>query len=846
MRQNRVLAPCLVVLLLGAVSGCPATGVDGNGNSNGGGNDNGAGPANGEVIIPQTTKLLDSEDIDALASASPDLSQLVFSRDTRTLEQLATGDVVVCGVHGDLLPYGMLRKVITVDRDAGQVVVQTVQASLTEAIERGALDETVLLDPNTIVKRTTMGRAGGRSFFRSASGLEGSQGFVFAINDYELYDADGDASTKGDRVWVDGNFSFAPEMGFALDIDGFELQTLTFEIGAEQQASIRVTAGREATFAESEILEEIELTPITFSIGPIPVVLVPRIQFRIGVDGTVTADLTAGVQADATVRVGFGYQNGGWGPTSDFDSGASFDAPNFRDGSKGSARVWAGPRAELAAYGIAGVYGELRGFVRADVDAAADPWWKLSAGVEALAGVFIRIFDQSIAEYETDPLGESIDLADAGGPAPSDRPEVITWARSFGGADRDNAENPVAVLATPDGGCLVAGGTNSFTSSPGDAWIIKLDRLGQVSWQRAIEDQNNALGAALHPEGGYVILTGTVGTGASLAHVIRLDDNGDAVWGYRYAADKALTGYGLLASGSTFVVGGIYGSGTDSDFWFATLDGSGQVAWSKAIGGDSSEQVDGLALSQDGGVVGVGPTHSFGVSFNGSWAVKLGADGQTAWQYSFDGEGNEWVHAVVADPDGNYKFVGRTGADALVIKLGAGGQLQSSAIYDAGSPYEEAFSALGTPDGGLLIAGNTGLSNESDLWLMRLTPQLEVLWTTSYGGPLREEAGGTIQYGAVSTPLAQAGDEGFFVLANTTSFGAAFYDAWVQKISGTGTITYDDGSTAASTSLAGSFEDYDIESAPTSAASVDVALQVTPIEMNLYTPAPRIVVQATP
>jgi hypothetical protein len=800
----------------------------------------------GTVIIAETTRMLTDIDLQGLVSSSQDLSELVFDQDTETLAQMNPDDVIVCGVHGEEFPYGFLRKVTSIDRNDGRVTVKTVHAALTDAIQRGSLSETILLSPDEIVTRADALRAAGKASDSVTLQADGATGIVFAINDYELYDADGDESTREDRVWVDGNFSFVPTMTFEIDIDGFEIDTLTFEIGSDQQASIRVTAAREATFSETEVLETLELTPITFFIGPVPVVLVPRIEFRIGVDGTVTADLTAGVQADAAVRIGFGYQNGEWGPVSDFDPQADFDVPAFRDGAKGTARVWAGPRAELAAYGIAGVYGELRGFVRGEVDSTADPWWTLSAGVEALAGVFIEIFDETIAEYETDPFTATIDLANAGGPAPTDQTEVITWARSFAGRESDNLENPVAIIATPDGGSLVAGGSNSFTASPTDTWLLKLDSLGQVSWQRAFEDANAAIGVAAHPQGGYVVLTGSVGTSASDFYLIHIDENGDPVWSNIYEGEEPTGGYGLITNGDEFLIGGVYGGGIESDFFLASFDGTGQILWAKAIGGDQGEQIDGVALTDDGGIVAVGPTHSFGVSFNGHWVVRFDAEGSPVWQQSFDGNGNEWAHAIVPDADGNFKVLGRTGSDALVTKLNSNGELLSAATYDGGSPFEEAFSALGTDDGGLLIAGNTGLGDEADLWLMRLTPQLEVLWTTSYGGPGRDEAGGTIQYGATSTPMAMTGDGGFLVLSNSNSFGESFSDTWVQKVSGTGVVTYDAESSAQRLSLTGSFQDYEITRSATTASTIDVQISVTPVDLTPLTTDANIITQATP
>jgi hypothetical protein len=671
------------------------------------------------------------------------------------------------------------------------------------------------------------------------------KGFVFAFNDIELYDADGDAATRGDRVWADGNVSFEPVLELELEIDGFELKKLIFAIGADQTATIQLTAGREATFAESRTLDEIELTPITFSIGPVPVVLVPRIALLAGVDGLVTAELTAGVSEDITARVGFGYENGSWSPVAELDPNAQFDAPQFRDGAKGTARLWAGPRAELAAYGVAGVYGELRGFIRGEIDSTANPWWTLSAGIDARAGVFVEVLDDTVADYHTDPLEQSVSLGDAGGPAPSAGEGVVTWARSFGGAENDNNDSALAVIGTPEGGVLVVGASNSFTASSTDVWVLKLDRLGQVSWQVGFEGARVGIDATMTKDGGYLVLAGAPATGADSTRLIRLDHNGDPLWGTELAADKPLSGHTLVPLGEDYVVGGIYGSGVEADFWLAAVDDSGAVKWSTALGGEQGDELYGLTATPEGSLVAVGPTHSFDVSFFGHWAVKLDGGGNALWQYAFDGGSNEWITDVFVDTAGDYRLIGRLNYDALVTRLGSDGTLKSAVAYDAG-PYDEAFAGVATPDGGLLVAGNTGLGDQADLWLLRVTPDEEVQWTTSYGGPRREEVGGTIQYAWVSTPLAPSDDGGFVVLSNSASFSDSFSDIWINKVSGTGGITYQPGNGVMRTSLAGTFEDYALTRSATNAVAVDVPLTATPLELRPYTPNAKIQLQAVP
>ncbi|MBL8034538.1 MAG: hypothetical protein JNJ69_12610, partial [Leptospiraceae bacterium] len=51
------------------------------------------------------------------------------------------------------------------------------------------------------------------------------------------------------------------------------------------------------------------LQPITFVIGFVPVVVVPRIAIVLGVDGKITASLTTSIQYAASAKAGIVYAN---------------------------------------------------------------------------------------------------------------------------------------------------------------------------------------------------------------------------------------------------------------------------------------------------------------------------------------------------------------------------------------------------------------------------------------------------------------------------------------------------------------------------------------------------------
>ncbi|MEN0062333.1 MAG: hypothetical protein AAGA48_09280 [Myxococcota bacterium] len=782
-----------------------------------------------DVIIPDTTKIVEPATLDALVSATPDLSELVLPAGNVTWEP---DDVIVSTVHPNF-PYGMLRRVTALeDTVDGNVRVVTEFASLSEAVERGSLNETIELDPSTIVDRRR----------KVPVIAPPAGGFFFGFDDLELSDDDGDPTTRDDRVWLDGSFSFRPSVDLIIDFDGFELQQLTFELRADQDASVRIQAGRETTIDERFLVEEIELSPIVFSIGPLPVVLVPRLQLFVGIDGRVTAELSAGVAASSSPRVGFGYQDGGWGEVVKLKPMAQFDVPSFRDGAAGEVRAWAGPRAELAAYGIAGAYGELRGFVKADLDSQRDPWWILSAGLEAHAGLFVRIFSISLAEYEFPPATFEQPLADAGEPAPLAGAQVAPWSRTFAG---DRTDSPNQVLETSEGGLLVLARTNSFEGGADDAWLLKLDRLGQVSWQVAFDGLQGALNGYERPDGDYVIAAGATSGGTDTAYLLRLDPNGTARWAQQLVhADDAVAIKAVAPMGDDIFAVGAIGSGTTQDFWGARIDPSGQVLWARRIGGAEGDVP--TSLLHDGNVwVVVGETRSFDVNNIGGWAVGFDASGNVPWQRVYDqpGAGNEVLTGVIPSPDG-YRITGHIFGDALLLEVDDSGALERASTFESGSNFHQIYASAGTADGGAVLAGVTNIGDASDTWLLRLTPQGTVLWSTGYGGPFGEAPGGITSASDLAQAVVVTDDDGLVVVSNVQRDETS-WDLWLMKVSGTGVISFDDPDYNAD-ALSGSFVEIPVEDAATSASAEALVLTPEALELDSFVPDPVQSVQALP
>lgn len=75
----------------------------------------------------------------------------------------------------------------------------------------------------------------------------------------------------------------------------------------------------------------------------------------------------------------------------------------------------------------------------------------------------------------------------------------IIWQKTFGGTSYDRAGQ---ALAATDGGCLVLGSTSSFGAGNYDALLLKIDRQGNLVWQKTYGGFFNEYGKSLETVSG--------------------------------------------------------------------------------------------------------------------------------------------------------------------------------------------------------------------------------------------------------------------------------------------------------------------------------------------------------
>ncbi len=362
------------------------------------------------------------------------------------------------------------------------------------------------------------------------------------------------------------------------------------------------------------------------------------------------------------------------------------------------------------------------------------------------------------------------------------QPAIPEFNKTLGGTADDVARSVIPAL---DGGYIMAGYTESINGDVSgnhgfnDAWVVHLNKRGEILWQRALggSDYDVANFITHTPDGGYILAGGTDSNDGDVsgqhgngdAWVVKLNPQGGIQWqralgGSSFdAADAvipALDGGFVMAGHTSSNDGDVSGLHGSRDAWVVRLDNRGNIQWQKTLGGSGAEIAHSISTSLDGGYLISGYTESNDGDVSGyhggrdAWVVKLDRDGGIQWQRALGGSGYDIAFSHSTTPDGGYILAGRTdgndgdvsgqhgNGDAWIVRLDKNGYIQWQKTL-GGSAFDQAISITNAWKSGFILAGQTrsndgdvsGNHGLNDAWVVKLNPQGAILWQKTLGGP---------------------------------------------------------------------------------------------------------------
>lgn len=198
------------------------------------------------------------------------------------------------------------------------------------------------------------------------------------------------------------------------------------------------------------------------------------------------------------------------------------------------------------------------------------------------------------------------------------------WNRTFEGL----SEYFYSVRQTSDGGYVLVGFISNLTYS--DAWLIKTDASGNEQWNKSFGTKRDDIAESVEQtnDGGYILAgyTSSYGAGQYDAWLIKTDAKGNEMWNKTFGgmfSDIAHSVHqtpddGYILAGSTKSYGAI------EDAWLIKTNASGNMQWSKIIGGAKSDSAYSIQPTRDGGYILAGSTASYGAG--SAWLIKVGGE----------------------------------------------------------------------------------------------------------------------------------------------------------------------------------------------------------------------------
>jgi hypothetical protein len=349
---------------------------------------------------------------------------------------------------------------------------------------------------------------------------------------------------------------------------------------------------------------------------------------------------------------------------------------------------------------------------------------------------------------------------------------AIEWQRCFGGTDEDYART---IVQTNDGGYIFAGSTGSFN---GDVWLVKLNGLGVLQWQKCFG--------------------GSLRESSNFTHsVLQTSDDGFIFTGITNSND-----------------GNVNGNHGGIDVWVVKLSSAGDIQWKRCLGGTGDDYSSSIIQTNDGGFIITADTYSndgdvvgkHGLETNSDlWVVKMNQTGDIQWTRCLGGSGSEGIASIQQNSDGGYFLAGFTNsndgdvsgfhglADVWVVKINSTGDIQWQKCL-GGTEADYGYSGKQTSDGGYIVAGETGSVDGDvagnhggiDVWVVKLNSAGGLQWQRCYGGGSSE----------IPSSIQISSDEGFIFSGATLSNDCdvsghhGSMDFWVVKLNSTGTIQW--------------------------------------------------------
>ena len=253
----------------------------------------------------------------------------------------------------------------------------------------------------------------------------------------------------------------------------------------------------------------------------------------------------------------------------------------------------------------------------------------------------------------------------------------LNWQKTYGGSGFDAG---YCIEQTTDGGFIIVGESNSFVSGPVDVYVVKIDANGNLKWQKTYDSDGSDEAFCIRKasDDGYIIAgrSDPQNTGMYDAYILKIDENGALSWQKTYGGDDWDEAKSICqtSDGGYVAVGVTNSFGAEWDAYAFKIAPDGMLQWQHHFGGTGSDEAHDICQTMYGDYIVVGVTYSFGRGGD-VYLLKLDESGNQKFSRNYGGNTFDEANSIECTSDGRYIIAGRSDSfgtgcdDVYVLKI---------------------------------------------------------------------------------------------------------------------------------------------------------------------------------
>jgi hypothetical protein len=317
------------------------------------------------------------------------------------------------------------------------------------------------------------------------------------------------------------------------------------------------------------------------------------------------------------------------------------------------------------------------------------------------------------------------------------------WEKTYGSS---SVERFFSIQQTTDDGFIAAG----YTGAIGDntrMWVVKIDSFGNVIWENtySLGYMDYAYSVQQTSDGGYIVAGFTYTANPNKPPypgpnywVIKLDELGNISWQKTYSGcGGAMASFIEQTSDGGYIVTGITNQceiGKHNDLWVIKLDAFGNITWQKTYGAPGDESTNSkIHQTSDGGYILVGNSRG-GAIYSGALVLRLNASGQIIWQKIYIANGYVVPADIKQTLDNGFILTGSSPSNTSgseysfpwVQKIDEFGNILWGKIYSEYFGYGYSICSTSSNDYTFLACINSQQNRGIDLMAVKCNPNGEI------------------------------------------------------------------------------------------------------------------------